>query len=276
MPVKKDASGQRSIQVDIEVPGTPEEVWLAIATGPGISSWFVPAELEGRVEGTMVLHFGPGSSMDSAATITAWDPPHRFAAEGTEAMGPGASPLATEWRVEARSGGTCVVRVVQSLFTSTDEWDGYLESIESGWPAFFSILQRYLSHFRGELSATFLVTGVAPEPKEAAWQSFVDALGLPSRAGEQVNPPAGPPPLAGSVEWSGQPAWGEEVVLALDEPAPGTAHLYAMPMGDKISLSMRFYLYGEKAAAAAARAEPPWQAWMSEHFPMPTAVDATS
>jgi uncharacterized protein YndB with AHSA1/START domain len=40
MSVKKEASGRRSVQVEVEVPGTPEEVWQAIATGPGISSWF--------------------------------------------------------------------------------------------------------------------------------------------------------------------------------------------------------------------------------------------
>ena len=44
MPVKKDASGRRSVEAEVEVPGTPEEVWQAIATGPGISSWFVPTE----------------------------------------------------------------------------------------------------------------------------------------------------------------------------------------------------------------------------------------
>ena len=42
MPVKKDESGRRSVQAEVEVPGTPEEVWEAIATGPGITSWFVP------------------------------------------------------------------------------------------------------------------------------------------------------------------------------------------------------------------------------------------
>ena len=35
MPVKKDASGRRWIAVEAEVPGTPEQVWNAIATGPG-------------------------------------------------------------------------------------------------------------------------------------------------------------------------------------------------------------------------------------------------
>ena len=43
MSVKKEANGRRSISVEVEVPGTPEEVWDAIATDPGISKWFVPA-----------------------------------------------------------------------------------------------------------------------------------------------------------------------------------------------------------------------------------------
>lgn len=45
MSVKIDASGRRSVQVEVEVPGTPEQVWQAIATGPGVSSWFVPTKV---------------------------------------------------------------------------------------------------------------------------------------------------------------------------------------------------------------------------------------
>ena len=77
MSVKKEESGRRSVQVEVEVPGTPEEVWQAIATGPGVSSWFVPTEI--LEDGTVVAQFGPG--MESRATRTAWEPPHRFAAE---------------------------------------------------------------------------------------------------------------------------------------------------------------------------------------------------
>src|SRR5215218_632717 len=104
MPVNKDPDGRRWVQAEFEVPGTPEEVWQAIATGPGVSSWFVPTEV--REDGTVVTHFGPG--MDAVATPTAWDPPRRFAAESEFA--PGAPKMGTEWIVEARAGGTCVVR----------------------------------------------------------------------------------------------------------------------------------------------------------------------
>jgi uncharacterized protein YndB with AHSA1/START domain len=157
MSVKKDPSGKRSVQVEVEVPGTPEQVWEAIATGPGISAWFTPTEVDGRLGGTITTNFGPG--MDSSSTITAWEPPHRMADDG----GLGPNP-ATEWTVEARSGGTCIVRVVHSLFASTDEWDNQLEGVESGWPSFFIILRLYLSKFRGQPSSAFRASGFAPLP----------------------------------------------------------------------------------------------------------------
>src|SRR5260370_29165394 len=152
MSVKKEASGRRSVQVEVEVPGTPEEVWQAIATGPGISSWFVPAEFEER-DGKPVavkMNFGPG--MESRAVVTAWDPPRMFAAE-SGGWTPDMPSIATQWSVEAPAGGGCPVRVVNSLFASTDDWDNQLEGTESGWPGFFRTLRIYLTYFRGQRSA---------------------------------------------------------------------------------------------------------------------------
>ena len=149
MPVKKDASGRRSVEVETEVPGTPEEVWRAIASGPGISAWFVPTKLEEREGGAIVLDFGPG--MESQAVIKVWDPPRRFVAEGE--MGPGSPTVADEWTVEAKSGGTCRVRVVHSWFASTDDWDNQFEGVEKGWPAFFRILKIYLAQDVGVVDA---------------------------------------------------------------------------------------------------------------------------
>jgi uncharacterized protein YndB with AHSA1/START domain len=266
MPVRKDASGRRYVQAEVEVPGTPEEVWQAIATGPGISSWFVPSEVEQREGGTAVSHFSPDGSMDSVATITAWDPPHRFAAS-TEELGPGASPVATEWIVEARSGGTCVVRVVHSWFANSDDWDNQFEGHEQGWVSFFRILRLYLTHFRGQSGSSFQLMGVAPEPTSEAWAALTGPLGLSGAAeGRQVKASGGAPPLGGQVEHAGPPGY-PEILLRLDEPAPGLVHLFAMPMGGQIYLPMRVYLYGDQAAATAAREEPSWQAWIQKLFP---------
>jgi hypothetical protein len=109
--------------------------------------------------------------------------------------------------------------------------------------------------------------GVAPEPAPAAWAALTDALGFTvPGVGGRVEAAAGVPPLAGSVEHVG-PAEYPEVLLRLDQPAPGLAHLFAMPMGGQVYLSLRFFLYGDGAAAAVARAEPAWQAWIAERFP---------
>jgi len=85
MSVRKDPDGRRSITVEIEVPGTPEQVWQAIATGPGISSWFVPAQVEEQ-DGKPVavtLQFGPGMLSRSVD----WDGQLTGAEEGWPGIG---------------------------------------------------------------------------------------------------------------------------------------------------------------------------------------------
>jgi uncharacterized protein YndB with AHSA1/START domain len=264
MSVKKEASGRRSIQVEVEVPGTPEQVWQAIATGPGISAWFVPVELEERAGGTIISHFGPG--MDSTATINTWEPPHRFTAD-SEGMGPGSPPLATEWSVEARSGGICVVRVVHSLFASTDDWDDQLGAVESGWPAFFRILRLYLAHFPGQPCAGFQVMGVTVGRESEAWEALTASLGLGgATVGQRRDSIAGAPPLNGVVE-AIREGTHPYTLLLLDEPVPGAAFLSACPMGGQVLMTISFYLYGDRAADAVQRNEPLWQAWMSEQYP---------
>lgn len=265
MSLKKEDSGRRWVQVDAEVPGTPEEVWQAIATGPGVSSWFVPTEI--REDGAVVSHFGPG--MDAVATQTAWDPPHRFAAEGE--LGPNAPKMATEWIVEARSGSTCVVRVVHSLFASTDDWDDQLESIEAGWPDYFRILRLYLTHFRGQPCSAFQLMGMAPEPASSAWDVLAQSLGLVgAREGEYRTTLATAPRLAGLVERTGKPGHPDQLLIRLDEPTAGIAHLFAIAMGGVVFVSIRVYLYGDQAAATVASAEPLWNAWMNKQFPANT------
>jgi uncharacterized protein YndB with AHSA1/START domain len=274
MSVKKEASGRRSIQVEVEVPGTPEEVWRAIATGPGISSWFVPTEFEER-DGKPVavtLNFGPG--MESRSVVTAWDPPRMFAKEA-DGWFPGSPPIATEWTVEARAGGVCVVRVVQSLFASTDDWDKQLIGTESGWPGAFRILRLYLTHFRGERSAFMqFMAPVAGTPADA-WATLTAALGFNGvGAGQGWTVPAGVPALGGVVEHVSQGPPG--ALLRLDKPGPGTAALYTIKFGGPVMATFSFYLYGDQAAATVARETPLWQAWIQERFPMPAEPSKSS
>ena len=117
--------------------------------------------------------------------------------------------------------------------------------------------------------------GMAPEPKSEAWAVLIGPLGIEGAAvGQRVKTSAAAPPLAGLVEWAGPPEYPEELLLRLDEPAPGIAHIFAMPMGGQVCLAIRIYLYGHQAPAVVARDEPLWQAWINEHFP--AASDASS
>jgi len=256
------------VQVEVEVPGTPEEVWAAIATGPGISSWFVPArvEEENGVPKRLICNFGPG--MESIADVTAWDPPRRLAAENSWA--PNMPTMATEWIVEARAGGKCMVRVVHSLFATNDDWDNQLESTEKGWPGFFRILKLYLTHFRTMRCSPIQVIGFASKPLAGAWEDLAGSFALTGvREGQQWRAPrSGVPALAGVVESLGE-GNHPSVLLRVSEPAPGVVHFGAFDCG-AVQVMVALYLYGDKAAAVAAREEPAWQKWMSERFPMPT------
>lgn len=267
MPTQKEPSGRRFIAVETEVPGTPEEVWQAIATGPGITAWFVPTQLEEREKGSIVMDFGPG--MESKAEIQEWDPPRRFTAENKEGMGPGAPPMATEWTIEAKAGGTCRVRVVHSWFASTDDWDKQFESVEKGWPAFFRILKSYLTHFRGEPCTQLRVMAFTSEPKEKAYAEFTQPLGLMgANVGQSVESSGDAPRFKGIVEHVASKA-SPELTLRLEAPAPGNAHVSAMPMGGQVYLYVCLYLYGEAARAVVEREEPLWRAWLDRLFPAP-------
>ncbi len=267
MSVKKDSSGRRSVQVEVEVPGTPEEVWRAIATGPGVSSWFVPTRMEERQGGEIVSNFGPG--MDCPATITSWEALKRFAAESDMGM-PGSPKMATEWSIEARAGGMCLVRVVHSLFADTDDWDNQLDGLEQGWPTYFRILRMYLANFKGMPCSSMQFVGFSGDSETNAWQKAGGELGLLKVAeGQKWSAPDSFPRMTGVVDSLGKGMHSNTVLLRLDTPAPGTAYVGAFSCGGMIMVCLSVYLYGDKAKAAVERDQPIWQKWISDQFPMP-------
>src|SRR5689334_25410906 len=94
MPTQKDPSGRRFVAVHTEVPGTPEEVWQAIATGPGLTARFVPTDLEEKAKGAMAMD--SGRAMESNAELQEQMPARRFLAENNHGTGPASPPLAAD------------------------------------------------------------------------------------------------------------------------------------------------------------------------------------
>ena len=258
----------RSFEYEVEVHGTPDQVWQAIATGPGISAWFVPTTVEGREAGAVRQDHGGG--LEAAGRITAYEAPHRFAFrepswQPTETAEP--APVATEFLVEARAGGACVVRVVSSGFGTGAEWDDAIESMNQGWPIVLRHLKLYLEDFAGAPAASIMLGGPAPGPLDRAWASLTTELGLPASmaVGDRVATSGDAPALGGVVEV------GEvgNTLLRVDHPAPGAAIIGCYAVSDPAVVMLRVFHYGEGAGEQVARDEPAWQAWMHERFPQP-------
>jgi uncharacterized protein YndB with AHSA1/START domain len=260
--------GKRSIQLEVEVPGTPEEVWQAIATGNGFTAWFTRTEIEEREGGAVVHYMGGG---ESTGVVTAWQPPDRVAYEAPNYV-PGAPALATEIFVEARSGGTCVVRLVNSLFTDAADWDGQLDGLESGWPAFLQLLRIYLAGFAGQRAAMAELAGMTEGPKDRAFAELKEALGLSgAAAGSRVEASAGSPPFTGVVERSDSHA----VVVRMESPIAGAAVLGAHDCGGPVMAWLNLHAYGSDAERDVESAAAPLRAWMAQKYPMPAAPEPT-
>jgi hypothetical protein len=264
MPIKKDGTGKRWVEMEFLAPGTPEELWQAMATGPGNAAWFTRATIEERVGGALRFHFG--ADISTSGEVTVWEPPHRFGYVEKEWNGD-APPVATEITIASRGGsGQCVVRMVHSLFASTDDWDDQLESFEGGWPGFFEILRLYLRHFKGRKAASFQVMAKAEGDQRAAWSSLTEGLGLAgANVGDHRQMAATPDTPSVSVEHVHQDGRNRFIIFHGDEPAC-IAFAGTCGMGEEVNVSISLFFYGDDAAAKAEASEGKWREWLTTRF----------
>jgi uncharacterized protein YndB with AHSA1/START domain len=249
---------------ETEVPGDPDEVWRAIATGPGISTWFVPAEVEEREGGRIVTHHGPFGS--SEGVVTAWEPPHRFAYEERDwnPDAPDAPPWATELLVESRGRGTCVVRLVSGFFTGGEGWEAQLEGTDDGWRGALRDLRLVLTHFPGRPVASMAVYGsVTGRSADDAARDLLSAVGLSGVSpGDRVDLDGDAPPTTGTVV--GVEPRG--VTVHVEQPQPGILEVAAFSY-EGTTVAVRAHLFGRGADRVAAREAPRWTAWLAGHLP---------
>ncbi|MEU6645975.1 SRPBCC domain-containing protein [Saccharomonospora sp. NPDC046836] len=246
---------------EVEIAASPEEVWEAITTASGSAAWSFPADIEPREGGAVRLHRGPFGP-DAFATVTAWEPPHRFAYEERAATtGP---TIATEFLVEARERGSCVVRVVSGLYADGDGWDDIAEETGTGWRMALLLLRSYVTHFADEPAARLDLTVPVRAPATARAEvgtRVAAALGLSGLAkGAPFRTPANAPHANGTVEHLG-PFF---VLLRATQPCPALFGISSFPM-DAVTLSVNVTgrLYGPGAEAVAERERPRWHEWLT-------------
>jgi uncharacterized protein YndB with AHSA1/START domain len=246
------------LEFSVEVPGTPEQVWEAIATGKGMSAWFLPTEMEEREGGS--LHFAMGPEMGSDGQVTGWDPPRRIVYEEDWAALMGKDPdalssLTSEFLVEAQSGGTCIVRVTTSGFGIGAEWESeWWDDMGPNWMPFFDNLRLYLSHFPGQEATQFEVSASHASDAEALWSALRGALGL-NDEGVTVDVRG----ATGTVERLGE----RHALIRLTTPVPAMLSLFTYSFDHgKATAGVRAYVFSADAADYVRRERPAWQAWL--------------
>lgn len=175
------------IRNDVQLDATVDEVWTAIATGPGMTAWFMPMD----------------TVSPDGAGVTAYDPPRRLVVELP--AGPDGTTQAFEYLVEARGSGSAVLRLVHSGFLG-DDWTGEFEAMtRAGWDMYLHTLAQYFTHFRGRTASYVGGEGPASSTRPEAWRVLLDALGLSGTGavGDEVRlTVAGATLLAGVVDYA--------------------------------------------------------------------------
>jgi hypothetical protein len=129
-----------------ELPAAPEQVWEAVATGPGTLRWLFPMEIEPWVGGAVSR--GP-------STVSVWDPPRHFACRYQNEDG---LSTALDYDIDAREGGSSVLRTAIRWVHNgivDDGWDIRADAAEQHTDFYQHTLGQYLRYFSGR-PATYL------------------------------------------------------------------------------------------------------------------------
>lgn len=233
-----------------EVPASPEQVWEAIATGPGIDSWMMGRnEVEPGEAGTVRTSFG---GYTPEHTITVWDPPKRLSYRSREA--PDGRFIAYEFLIEGRDQGSTVIRAVTSGFLPGDDWADEYDAMTKGGALFFRTLVEYVTWFPGRTATPVTAFGPPVTDWDRAWATLRRALGLSGTVteGDPVHgTPGGLPPIHGVVYFVNPHTLGVRTDDAL----------YRFLRGIQGVMVAGHHLFAE---VDGPRAERTWAAWLAE------------
>ncbi|GAA0371321.1 SRPBCC domain-containing protein [Microbispora corallina] len=250
-------SHEFAIREEIELAATPEQVWEAIATGPGIDSWLMGhTEIEPGVGGAARMTM---LGFTQTSTITAWEPGRRFAY--SSAPNPqDDSYMAFEYLLEEREGGSTVLRMVHSGALGGD-WAAEYDALTKGDRVYLRKLAAYLEHFPG-LTSVHNVFAPGPQADgERTWAAVRDALGLtgPLTAGAPVRLRIeGLGPQDGVVEFADLPT---AVGVRVDDG------LYTFVHGYQDTVLVEHHNFAKDADHEGI--ERAWRSWLDRSFSAP-------
>jgi uncharacterized protein YndB with AHSA1/START domain len=241
------------VRKEIEVDASPEEVWEAIATGPGLDSWFMGRnEVEPRKGGKVRMIL---SAWTLESTVTVWDPPNRLVTETSE--GEDGRLMTFEYVIEGRGEGRTVLRFVHSGFLAGDDWETEYDALKSGDPMYVHKLAQYLTYFRGRSATPIDVYGPQVPDRDHAWEVLRRGLGLTGAVteGDKVRlTPEGLPPIEGTVDYVSPETLGVRT----------TDGLYRFIHGLEGTVVAGHHIFSDDVDQRET--EQAWQSWLSGLF----------
>jgi hypothetical protein len=234
------------VRGEITVDATPDQVWDAITTGPGVDSWLMGrTEIDPDNKTSTFDMFGDTAT----SAITGWEQGHRYATQG--AKNPDGTFMAFEWLIEAREGGGAVVRFVHSGLLGED-WEAEYNGLSVGDQAYATKLAVYVEHFapRTAQQSIFLPGPITEDP----WTAMTAAVGAGTDATDgqpaRLTVP-GIEPVAGVVEFVHPPSF---VGMRTEDAMYLLIHGY----NDMVFATAHYFNDRDRSAETEA-----WQAWLS-------------
>jgi hypothetical protein len=172
---------------EVVLPGSPEDVWAAVATAAGNNAWLFTNDTDPE---------GPATKL--------WDPPHRFVVRQEHADWFNA----LDFQIEARDGTTTILRYAHSgIFT--DDWENQYDAVGQHTDFYLHTLGQYLEHFNSQ-TATYVgggpggLQGPSSTAQPDGFDRLKQALGLRAdlKVGDAVElTPDGLPALQAVVDY---------------------------------------------------------------------------
>ena len=234
---------ERRIELEIPLEASPDEVWDAITTRAGLTAWFAPMD---------VAPDEHGNSTDGI--VTRWEPGKGYAVHTSP--GEDGSTTSYEYLIEARDGGTAVLRFTQTGFYG-DDWESEYEATARGWGLYFHTLVQYLTFFPRRPAIYIEAAGPDASSTPEAWKQLRAALGLidaPVALGKEIRlevPSLAP--VVGVLDHNGPSHLGirtDEALLRFHG-----RHLLGM------SVALGHYYYGDHQNQA--QLQEAWQSWLT-------------
>ncbi len=247
------------LEFSVEVPGTPEQVWQAIATAKGMSAWFA-ADRDGGARGRLpALHHGPRDGLGRPGHRLGPAAPHRLRGGlgRPHGQGPGCAQPA-DVGVPRRGAVRRHLRRARHQQRLRDRRRLGVGVLGRHGPELDAVLRQPaplpVALPRPGGHARWRPPPPTPATRRRSGRPCTTRSGWATRARRSrcAAPPARSSASASGRRWSGSP-----------RRCPGCSASSRTDEGDgKATAGVRAYLFSADAADYVRREEPAWQAWL--------------